>query len=505
MSSSSPKIAPYSAMKKHLLIEYLDCRRLSLTQHEGAASLHDALCEAAPQFYLHLLADPTTDISHKREVFVRLLTHPAAHDIKREHIEDVLRVMPIAEALQLLTIVRDLRINRSRARELVLTFLIGHEQFPDLAAIKRQRLGHLLKHVLGERTWSAVKRALAYTTPEGETFLQREVLHYARNGNSALVREVLCFLTGVPFNPSHAALVKSLAARQDLANGAGLPGETLLGLRGIFHQKTSLKRIRQLSAPIPTTVRPDGPLSALYKEAFTDLTTSQAANSGAEDQNNPFVRLRKAIASLLVQSDAAAGQEATVRLDTAAPLALAPLPLVAGSVAIVLDLSASMVSSGERLHHPASLALALTRLLQEHVQKVSLHQVGGTTQLTENNLPVPQGSADLAMAIITAARTDAQIILVLTDGYENVRQGDAAQVVRGINQLGRTIPIYQVVPQFTGAENLARRLLGDNIPVIPVAHEDGVQELLARILLASEGENISDEQMKQLQELLTVR
>jgi hypothetical protein len=281
-----------------------------------------------------------------------------------------------------------------------LSFLIGHEQFPGLAAIKRQRLGHLLKHVLGERTWSAVKRALASTTPEGEIFLQREVLRYAWNSESARARQVLCFLTGVPFSPRHPDLVKSLAARQNLESGEGLPGETLLGLRGIFHQKVPLRKVRQLSAPVPTTVRLDGPVAALYKEAFT--RQSQAATSEEESQNGPFAELRKAFASRLVQP-AAEAEIPAVRLDVSTILAEAviPLPLIDGAMAIVLDLSASMASSGERLYHPAALALALTRLLQEHVRKVSLYQLGGTTALTEESLPVPQGVADIATAILS--------------------------------------------------------------------------------------------------------
>src|SRR5438309_226161 len=115
-------------MKKQLLVEYLDCRRLPLTKHEGAMSLHDALCEAAPQFYVHLLADPATHISHKREILVHVLAPSAASAIERQRILDMLRILPLLEALQILAVIRDLRINRSRARELVLIFLIGHEQ-----------------------------------------------------------------------------------------------------------------------------------------------------------------------------------------------------------------------------------------------------------------------------------------------------------------------------------------------------------------------------------------
>jgi hypothetical protein len=41
--------------------------------------------------------------------------------------------------------------------------------------------------------------------------------------------------------------------------------------------------------------------------------------------------------------------------------------------------------------------------------------------------------------------------------------------------------------------------------VVAIAHEDGVRELLMRVLLTSEGEDISASEMEQLQQLLIVR
>src|SRR5579859_5074815 len=99
-------------MQKSILLEYLNCRRTPLTHHEGAVALHRALCESAPEFYMSLLADPATDPSHRREIFVNLLGHSAAQGIERQQILAVLHLLSADEALQVLGVVHDLRINR---------------------------------------------------------------------------------------------------------------------------------------------------------------------------------------------------------------------------------------------------------------------------------------------------------------------------------------------------------------------------------------------------------
>jgi hypothetical protein len=167
-----------------------------------------------------------------------------------------------------------------------------------------------------------------------------------------------------------------------------------------------------------------------------------------------------------------------------------------------LDLSSSAVSSGERLYHPAALGLALVGLLEQCVEQVNVFQVGGSAPLDGRRLPRPQGSTDLATAVVQAARTAPEAILVVTDGYENFRQGDVAQVVEGLSRLGLTTAVYQVVPVFTVAEDLSRRRLGGSIPVVPVDHESAVGELTARLLLAKEPEEMSSATLRSVEELL---
>src|SRR5262249_33937773 len=64
---SSNIISEDTVVNKDLLLQYLECRRKPPTRTPEAVPLHAALCEAAPAFYLRLLADPVADVGHKRE------------------------------------------------------------------------------------------------------------------------------------------------------------------------------------------------------------------------------------------------------------------------------------------------------------------------------------------------------------------------------------------------------------------------------------------------------
>jgi hypothetical protein len=461
-----------------LLLDYLDHRRLPAVTWEDATALHRALCEAAPELYLHLLADPRADVSHKRQVLLTLITHPAARGIAWRSMVEVLRRLPPAEGLQVLDVLRTSMTNRRRAREVGLAFLLGHAQFPDLAAGHRQRLIRLFRHLLGERTWSSCCRYLANKPPEGEAFLRRKLLRFATD--ETLARETLAFLAGVAFTPTHPLLVKSAAARRSIGEGAGLPRETLFGLRVRFQPRPTDSQIRLLAGVEETATRADGPLTALYKKALFGELSQEAAAQQLAAQHEHLV---------------------------------ATLPLVETRLALVLDLSGSAVSSGERMYHPAALGLALARVLQQRAREVSLHLVGGALHAGDAALSLengallrPQGASDLASGILEAARQQPQAILVITDGYENLRQGDAAEVARGLRQLGLTMPIYQLLPLFAASEDVSQRVLGEPIQVLPVEHETGVGEVLARLLLADGGPaQLSAQELEQVRRLVVAQ
>lgn len=459
-------------MNKDLFLTYLKSRRQPVAQLEGMAFLHSDFCEVAPLFYLHFLTDRATNVSHKREILWNWLTHPSARAIDRQHVVSLLSSLPGEQSLQIVELVSDLRLNGHRARALVLSFLLGHPQFVLFAATRKKRIVRLLKHSLGERTWSSVRRALAETSPEGETLLAREVLCYVQEDRRQSVLAALTFLAGLPL-PEHVdepLLKKSADARRNLELGQSLPLETLLGVRGNYHKEFPLQKVRHLSAPVQRSMHREGELTATYKELLT--THPQMLDEQTEHFQE---RLR---------------------------LATQSLPRLEGRLAIVLDLSASMVSSGERLYHPAALALVMVRQLRDLVSEMTLIQVGGSESVLQHFSPAPEGASDLASALLEALRGQPDLVMILSDGYENRREGDVAQVVEGLMRLEIAVPIYQVTPLFTESENLERRCFSPAIPVVALADEQDIRELLAYIVLATASTPMTLQEIEQLQQIL---
>ena len=131
-----------------------------------------------------------------------------------------------------------------------------------------------------------------------------------------------------------------------------------------------------------------------------------------------------------------------------------------------------------------------------------LYQVGGSRAIDGNGLARPQGPTDIANAVLQAARTQPEAIVIVSDGYENFRQGDAAQVIEGIRRLGVRSAVYHVLPVFAAGENLSQRQLSDNVSVVPVEHESAVGELSARLLLSKENDEVSSTTLKSIEDLL---
>jgi hypothetical protein len=464
-------------MDAQVFLSYLDTRRSALTP--AAAQTHRQLCEAEPSAYVALLADRASVISHKREALANLLTLSAARGIAAVALRERLRDLPAEERLQVVDVLVARRINSSRARALLRGVLIDDALLPQLAPTHRQRLMRLFTHLLGEQTWYAIERHLASPTPEGETLLTRALLRGAPD--PALAREALCFLAGVPVEAQDPLLQKRLAARADIGAGQGLPRETLYGLRGVYHRELPRARVRTLAAIAATNGRQDGPLTALYKAALLELSA----------------------------------QELRAQLPAHLQAAVGALPAVDAHVAIVLDLSASAAASGERAYHPAALGLALTRMLSAVVGRVTLHVIGGSAAgadqdvqgalETPETLTAPEGVTDLAQALLEVTREDPQVTLLITDGYENLRPGDAALVAEGLLRLGRTGVIYEVVPLYVESERLEQRRLGAPIQTITVSHEGEVRELLARILLHTHGPALTAADTTRAQDLVMVR
>jgi hypothetical protein len=285
-------------MDKSVLLAYLDGRRRPIGADPRAGAWHRTLLAAAPELYLDLLADTAADVSHRRAVLANVLGQRGASRFDRTAILERLHAQPVEEALQVLDAVRLGRCNGRRARAIGLEFLLRHERLAELAATRRTRLVRMLKHLLGERTWSSVVRCLRHgavidrdvprraglfptdllarllgrkrseTFVDPEVFLRRTVLRFATE--PAAAREALRVLAGAEAGSGDPILARRQAARRDLEQGQGLPRATLFGLRGTFHPRVPAARVRFLAAAVPAqaAAHRDGSLTSLFKRAL---------------------------------------------------------------------------------------------------------------------------------------------------------------------------------------------------------------------------------------------
>jgi hypothetical protein len=66
-------------------------------------------------------------------------------------------------------------------------------------------------------------------------------------------------------------------------------------------------------------------------------------------------------------------------------------------------------------------------------------------------LPMPRGDTDLSTAVLEAYKTGPDLVLLVTDGYENVSAGTLDSVIHALNRVGVQAPLIQLNPVL-GAE-----------------------------------------------------
>jgi hypothetical protein len=86
-------------------------------------------------------------------------------------------------------------------------------------------------------------------------------------------------------------------------------------------------------------------------------------------------------------------------------------------------------------------------------------------------------------------------VFVISDGFDNARQGDVSVVVGGLAAVHVETPIYHVLPLFKSSEDISNRRFGEQVPVIAISNEAEAGELIARSQLAGMTDSISDPQL----------
>lgn len=133
-------------------------------------------------------------------------------------------------------------------------------------------------------------------------------------------------------------------------------------------------------------------------------------------------------------------------------------------VSIVVDNSQSARGSGERLHYPISVIESLARAVQASGADVISKFVTDTGEGPYKTA----GSSDLRKPLAEALAELPDLVMILSDGYENVSAGSVSQIMntKAVRESG--IPVVHFNP-VTASESGTVRNLADNVPTFSIS------------------------------------
>jgi hypothetical protein len=152
---------------------------------------------------------------------------------------------------------------------------------------------------------------------------------------------------------------------------------------------------------------------------------------------------------------------------------VAGLPRYDGTVALVLDESASMRGYGDREWAVASQVAALRRVMDRVCARLVVVPVGGRDGR-------PGGATDLATGVLDALSGPAapDVVAVASDGYENVHPGDLADVTAALPGAGVRTPVVFCQATFGHADDLTLRRPAPDLPQRTFWHTDDLAPLV---------------------------
>ena len=176
-------------------------------------------------------------------------------------------------------------------------------------------------------------------------------------------------------------------------------------------------------------------------------------------------QLTSLVVNLPVEARAEAREVWQERLHDAARRTLRAAPLSLGRVALVLDRSRSMQGSADKRRRPLAVALAVEALVRAAARSVD---VFWSAPLQDSLLVTPYGGSDLSGPLIEALRTEPEVVLIVSDGFDNdpPRGADLALTAfkRDLDPEGR-VTIVHLNPVFDDV-SYAPRELSPAVPTV---------------------------------------
>ncbi|WP_131741677.1 VWA domain-containing protein [Actinomadura roseirufa] len=414
-------------------LAHLETHDTALTLPRGGdltwddADLHRAAHTRDPEGYALLGLAPGVLARQRARVLLQILAASQAglDEPTRAVLARVARILtlalPPAHVITVLLALRRLRANHKHTTRTALRFVLEHPHADALIAARRPALRDCFEHALG----TAAARGCARRIDGGDTgsdYLRRRLLRFLTDPHAAPARVQALYAAGHP--AGHTA---GQAAGRDGA-AAPVPAEPALAVDDARHR------------PPTVTATNRGDIAATLVHLY---------------RGGPAADLHAALGRHL-------------------GAAVAAFPRFEGTVALVLDASASMRGYGEREWAVLSQAAALRMLLARVCARLDVIEVGGGER-------DPGGATDLATGVLDALGAPGHapdLVAVVSDGYENLFPGDLARVVATLPRAGVTTPVVFCHAMFTGSDDLRLRRPDPALPQRGFWHQDDFADLL---------------------------
>ncbi len=379
-------------------------------------ALHAAVYSRGPERYaLCALADRVRPAQQARVLYQLLgASRDGLADEARRTLERVgavlLRWLDAEQVLRVFLALRRARANHKHTRRAVVGYLLNHPRLEELASRRRPALVDCLEHALGRNVARGCARFLKENGP-ADDYARRNLLRFAPDADRTA------------------------------------------GVIGYLYGKGPCPAPRAAEAVVP---------------AATQVTESPERPRTVTATNRGDIS-----ATLVHMYRGGTNAELKAAVDRYADEAARGLPHFDGTVALVLDASASTLGYGERQFCCVAQSQALRLVLQRCCARLHVHVVG-----RDGELPLPEGDTDLATAVLDALESDPDVVAVVSDGYENAQGGDLARVAASLPSAGVTTPVVFCHSKFTDKDDLSLRRCAPLLPELEFWHQDNFAEVL---------------------------
>ena len=458
-----------SVLTNNRLIQYLSTACTSTgqatfynTREEQAAALAELHCGVLTEdrrAYMLSAVLPINDRNRQEIVYNLIASGERSTDRELENqvIQYVTRELPFSRSLKLLVRLCRAKVNNARLRRVCREFWSQHGDA--YRAVKyRSKYRIVLRHChIGEGSdpvQAEVHRWIFGRLRNADDVQYNEVL---RSRLMAVKDLEACFQLPLEIGRDIAVSqhgVKPTEFTEQFAGKSGTETAAAIVAKGRVTRKQSLIANRQAGTQVDF-------------ERFGLIELLQHGYRVRDDRENP-------------EAFAAIASELFAALDLQARKLARNLQL-ADNVHVIVDNSGSAHGSDERAYHALAVVEATARVLQAVAElnesSVTCHYVGAAGG--KNELLTAAGATDLRRPLARALAARPDLVVILSDGYENVTAGGVAQILatRAVRESG--IAVVHLNP-VAAVEAAGVRKLADSLPTYGVA---GPEQISISLLL----------------------